>query len=137
MKKSIIYLIGIVLIAGIVIAQVINFPSTFRMILNNLPAQQSSDQIIFNCPYDSQIEHRETEITHFNPQTREVNATIKYWTKDKKCAGSIKLNFTISPFGNQQQLIQNFILETNNKFIEEANINRRTQNRTIISRGGN
>lgn len=138
MKKLTIFLIvGIILVATLVVAQSISFPPTFRMNLNQLPIRQSAEQIIFNCQYDENIEHRETEIISYNETSRLVIADIKYWTNGRKCAGSKRLNFTMPVSGNQGQLVINFVNEVNTRFIIEAERNNRRLNRTVVSRGGN
>ena len=141
MKKiTLIFLIiAVVLVAGFVLAQAVNFPSSFTMVLNDLPSKQSSNQLVFNCPYDENIEHRETLVTSYNLDTREVVAEVKYWTQNRRCAGSWRVNATLAVAGNQQQLVANFIDEVNSQFLAEAQSNRQHADRSssVISRGGN
>ena len=139
MKKIIIISIIALFLIGIVVAQAINFPSSFKMILNKLPIKQSNTQLIMGCPYDENIEHRETVVRSYNPTSRFVEAEIRYWTNNRTCAGSWRVNGTLADSRNQQELITNFINEINSKILIEANANKQARNNTgnIISRGGN
>lgn len=129
MKLKVIALIlgSLILLAGLVYAQgLISFPTNFDITLPQLPARQSETQILFNCPYDSNIEYRMVGIREltWNNTIPTVTADVKYWTQDKRCAGSKKFVLTLPITLSQQALVNNFQTQINNEFIAEAQLNR-------------
>lgn len=143
MKKLIISVImGIMIIVVGVIAQgIIRFPENFEITLPQLPPRQSSNQIIFNCAYDSNVQYRFNGITGlvWNGNIPQVTADIGYWTNDKNCAGSIALNLTLPITLSQQQLVNNYQTQVTSAFILEAQSNHQresSQNRYISGSPG-
>lgn len=128
-------------VLAIATAQVaINFPSRWTMNLNQLPTAQSSTQRFYGCDYAQVLEHRITDIYSitWNGNVPTVEADVKYWTPDRKCAGSRHLNLTLLPTTTQGELVTNFVNAVNQEFLNEAGRNRQsTVSRTPINSGGN
>lgn len=133
------FAVFVLLLVGAVIAQVaISFPQTFEIQLPNLPIQQSPNQIIFNCPYDQNMEYRMVGIKDlsWSGNIPTVIADVKYWTKDRKCAGSKSFNITLPITLSQNALVSNFQTRIDSEFIQEALANRqRLDNRNIYIAG--
>lgn len=141
MKKAIIIsLIGIVLLIGLAYAQaIITFPSNLIINMNQLPSQISSNQLIFNCPYDTNIEYRMVGIRslEWSGSVPQVVADVKYWTKNRGCAGSQSFNVTLPLTLSQSALVTNFQNRVNTLFLLEAQSNRQARNEsTYITTGG-
>lgn len=136
-NKILIMSILSILIVGTVIAQgVIRFPNNFEITIPELPVQQSNDQLIFGCPYDQDIEYRMVGVRNltWNGDLPTVTADVKFWTKDRTCAGSKKFELDLPLTLNQQSLVNNFQTQVNAEFLAEAQANhqrRRSSNNYI------
>lgn len=132
MKKTIIFsLIALVLLIGIAYAQaIISFPSNLSITMNPLPPQLSSSQILFNCPYDTNIEYRMVGIRDlsWSGTVPQVVADIQYWTNNRSCAGSKSLNMTLPITLSQQALVTNLQTRVNALFLLEAQSNHQPVN---------
>lgn len=131
----------LVLLVGLVFAQpIIRFPNNFEITLPQLPPQLSQNQIIFNCPYDQNIEYRMVGVRNltWNGTIPTVTADIKYWTQDRKCAGSKKFELTLPITLSQSALLLNFQNQINEEFVNEAlaNRQRRQENGYIAGSSG-
>ena len=138
MKIKIIVLIlgSLILLAGLVYAQgLISFPTNFEITLPQLPARQSQTQILFNCPYDSNVQYRMVGIRdlQWNGTVPTVTADVMYWTNNKKCAGSKKFVLTLPITLSQSALVNNFQNQINAEFIQEAMSNRQPRNEGYIA----
>lgn len=126
--KNILIFTGMfILLVGLVFAQsLVRFPNSFEISLPQLPAQQSTNQLLFGCPYDQNIEYRMVGIRNlsWSGDVPTVTADVKYWTKDRRCAGSKRFQIQLPLTLNQQSLVNNFQTRINQEFISEAQSNR-------------
>lgn len=128
---SLLTLIGLVYAQGL-----ISFPQNFEVTIPQLPARQSQNQIIFNCPYDQNIEYRAVGVREltWNGTIPKVDVDVKYWTRDKQCAGSKRISADLPITLSQQALIINLQNQINLEFIEEAQSNhQRNESRGYIA----
>lgn len=136
--KNILIFTGMfILLVGLVFAQsLVRFPNSFEITLPQLPAQQSTNQLLFGCPYDQNVEYRMVGIKNlsWSGDVPTVTADVKFWTKDRTCAGSKKFELDLPITLNQQSLVNNFQTQVNAEFFAEAQANhqrRRSSNNYI------
>lgn len=124
-KIPILLMIGILSLTLVIAQGVIRFPNSFEITIPELSIQQSNEQLIFGCPYDQNIEYRMVGVRNltWNGDLPTVTADVKFWTKDRTCAGSKRFELDLPLTLNQQSLVNNFQTQVNAQFLAEAQAN--------------